>query len=267
MSDQRTVKTKPARDKYVDFLRAFSLVIVVLWHWVFTILTVSADTVSPSNPIGFTKGMWAITWLFQVMPVFFFVGGFAHRLAFDDYVKGTSRRFLRRRTKRLLVPALTLVAVWIGIGFILQATIGTSLPEALRRNPEIQRLFPNYKEIEKEYYRRTKIYPIMHLVAIRKDVFEKHPFVATSMYNALCKSKDIALKRMFNMRALRYMLPWMTAEIDEIFEIFGGDPWPYGLEPNRPTLEALVTYLHDQALIAEPVKVDDLFVPNYGQIE
>lgn len=124
MSDLRTVKTKPARDKYVDFLRAFSLVIVVLWHWVFTILTVSADTVSPSNPIGFTKGMWAITWLFQVMPVFFFVGGFAHRLAFDDYVKGTSRRFLRRRTKRLLAPALTLVAVWIGIGFILQATIG-----------------------------------------------------------------------------------------------------------------------------------------------
>lgn len=149
----------------------------------------------------------------------------------------------------------------------IDATIGTSLPEALRRNPEIQRLFPNYKEIEKEYYRRTKIYPIMHLVVIRKDVYEKHPFVATSMYNALCKSKDIALKRMFNMRALRYMLPWMTAEIDEIFEIFGGDPWPYGLEPNRPTLEALVTYLHDQALIAEPVKVDDLFVPNYGQVE
>jgi 4,5-dihydroxyphthalate decarboxylase len=69
---------------------------------------------------------------------------------------------------------------------------------------------------------------------------------------------------MLNLRALRYMLPWMTADIDEIYEVFGGDPWPYGLEPNRPTLEALVTYLVDQHLVAEPMPVDDLFVPTYG---
>ncbi len=111
------------RDAYVDFLRAFSLVIVVIWHWVFTILTITPETVSPSNPIGFTRGMWAITWVLQVMPVFFFVGGYAHRLAFDDYVPGTSRRFLARRIRRLLVPALGLVAVWIGVGFVLQQTL------------------------------------------------------------------------------------------------------------------------------------------------
>lgn len=119
--------TNPApvkvRDEYVDFLRAFSLVIVVIWHWVFTILLINETTVSPSNPIGFTKGMWAITWILQVMPVFFFVGGFTHRLAFDNYTKGTSRRFLKRRTKRLLIPALTMVAVWIAIGFIIRFTI------------------------------------------------------------------------------------------------------------------------------------------------
>jgi peptidoglycan/LPS O-acetylase OafA/YrhL len=111
------------RDAYVDFLRAFSLVVVVVWHWVFTILELNPDTVSPTNPIGFTRGMWAMTWVLQVMPVFFFVGGFTHRLAFDDYVKGTSRRFLKRRTKRLLIPALALVAVWIGIGIVLRSTI------------------------------------------------------------------------------------------------------------------------------------------------
>ena len=111
------------RDQYVDFLRAFSLVIVVIWHWVFTILLINDTTVSPTNPIGFTRGMWAITWVLQVMPVFFFVGGYTHRLAFDNYEKGTSRRFLARRTKRLLLPALAMVALWVGIGFLIRATI------------------------------------------------------------------------------------------------------------------------------------------------
>ena len=69
------------------------------------------------------------------------------------------------------------------------ATLGTSLPEAIRTNPDIVRLFPNYVELEKEYYKRTKIYPIMHLVAIRKQIYEKYPFVATSLYNAFCESK------------------------------------------------------------------------------
>ena len=104
----------------------------------------------------------------------------------------------------------------------------------------------------------------MHLVAIRKDIYERYPFVAISLYDAFCKSKEIALEKMFNLRALRYMTPWLMRDIDEIYEIFDGDPWPYGVEPNRPTLEALVTYLVDQALIAAPVPVDDLFVPTYG---
>jgi 4,5-dihydroxyphthalate decarboxylase len=63
---------------------------------------------------------------------------------------------------------------------------------------------------------------------------------------------------------LRAMLPWMLAEIDEIEKVFDGDPWPYGVEPNRPTLEALVRYMVEQGLIAKPIKVDDLFVPIHG---
>jgi 4,5-dihydroxyphthalate decarboxylase len=147
----------------------------------------------------------------------------------------------------------------------IDASIGTSLPVAVRKNPDVERLFPNFKEIEKEYYRRTKIFPIMHLVVIRRDVYEKYPFVATSLYNALSKSKDLALEKMRSLRALRYMLPWLMDHVDETDEVFGGDPWPYGVEPNRPTLEALVRYLHDQSLIAKPVPVDDLFVPTHGQ--
>jgi 4,5-dihydroxyphthalate decarboxylase len=144
------------------------------------------------------------------------------------------------------------------------ATLGTSLPAAVRTNPDIVRLFPDFVDLEKDYYKRTKIFPIMHLIAIRKDVYEKYPFVATSLFNAFNKSKDIALAHMLNLRALRCMVPWLMRDIDEIHEFFDGDPWPYGVEPNRPTLEALVTYLVDQSLIAAPVPVDDLFVPTHG---
>jgi 4,5-dihydroxyphthalate decarboxylase len=147
---------------------------------------------------------------------------------------------------------------------VVDATLGTSLPEAIRTNPDIARLFPDYVELEKEFYKRTRIYPIMHLVAIRKDVYEKYPFVASSLYHAFCRSKEIALEKMFNLRALRYMTPFLMRDIDEIHEVFDGDPWPYGVEPNRPTLEAFVTYLVDQSLIAGSVSVDDLFVPTYG---
>jgi 4,5-dihydroxyphthalate decarboxylase len=143
----------------------------------------------------------------------------------------------------------------------LQAIIGTGTPEAFGRNPDIVRLYPDYRAAEMEYYRRTKIFPIMHTVVIRKAVHEKHPFLATALYHALNQSKDIALEKMKYRGTLRNMLPWMTAELDEIDQVFGGDPWPYGVEANRPTLTALVRYLEEQGVIARAPKVDDLFVP------
>jgi len=146
----------------------------------------------------------------------------------------------------------------------IDATLGTSLPDEIRTNPDVVRLFPNYVDVDKDIYKRKKIYPIMHLVAIKKELYERYPFVATSMYDAFVKSKKIALQKMFNLRAVRYMTPFLMREIDDIWEVFNGDPWPYGVEPNRQTLEALVTYLQDQFLIGGPVKVDDLFVPTYG---
>ena len=147
----------------------------------------------------------------------------------------------------------------------ISAIISSGIPHAIKRNPNIQRLFPDYHQQEKDYYRRTRIFPIMHLVVIRRDLYERHPFVATSLFNAFCEAKAIAAKKMRELGTLRYMLPWMAAEMDEIEEVFGGDPWPYGIEANRPTLEALVQYLADQSLIPEPVPVDSLFIPTFGQ--
>ncbi len=146
----------------------------------------------------------------------------------------------------------------------IDATLGTSLPEEIRTNPDIVRLFPDYVARDIDLYKRKRIYPIMHLVAIKKSVYERYPFVATSLYDAFVRSKKIALDKLFNLRAVRYMTPFLMREIDDIWEVFNGDPWPYGIEPNRQTLEALIQYQQDLGLIAAPVKVDDLFVPTYG---
>ncbi len=146
----------------------------------------------------------------------------------------------------------------------IDAITATSVPKAARGNPDIVRLFPNFREVELDYFRRTKIFPIMHLVAMRRDTYEKNPFIATSLYDAFSKSKDRALARMKEVGALRYMLPWLNSDLDEIEEVFGGDPWPYGIEANRPTLEALVTYLAEQNLIAKPIPIEQLFVPVHG---
>jgi 4,5-dihydroxyphthalate decarboxylase len=147
----------------------------------------------------------------------------------------------------------------------IDAIAGAGVPVALGRNPEIVRLFPNFHEIEREYYTRTRIFPVMHLVVIRRDVYEKHPFVASSLYNAFCKSKEIALNKMRYFGVLSYMLPWLATDIAEINQVFAdGDPWPYGVEANRSTLQALVNYLCEQSMIPNPIPLEKLFVPVHG---
>jgi 4,5-dihydroxyphthalate decarboxylase len=143
----------------------------------------------------------------------------------------------------------------------IDAVISSRTVEGLGTNPDIARLIPNYREVEKEYYKRTRIFPIMHIVVIRRDVYEAHPFVAQSMYDAFCASKAHALALMRELGALRYMLPWLTADIDEIDEVFGGDPWPYGVEANRPTLEAQIAYMVEQSFIPEAIPIETLFAP------
>ena len=143
----------------------------------------------------------------------------------------------------------------------IDAILGTSLPVSIKTSPDVARLFPDFRAREKDYYRRTRIFPIMHTVAIRRDVYAAHPFVAQSLYAAFCAAKARALEKMRYLGALRYMLPWLMDDVDEIDEVFAGDPWPYGIEPNRPTLEALIRYLHDQGMIAAPLAVEDVFEP------
>ncbi len=143
----------------------------------------------------------------------------------------------------------------------IQAVIGADLPTCFGKSPHVHRLFPDFEAEERTYYQRTQIFPIMHLVVLRREFYEKHPFVATSLFNAFNESKALAYKRMRYLGALRYMLPWLQAEIEKIDEVFGGDPWPYGVEPNRKPLEALVQFMVDQSMIKNAVPVEELFVP------
>jgi len=138
--------------------------------------------------------------------------------------------------------------------------IGTAVPRAIKTNPKIKRLFPDYRSVEKDYYQRTGIFPIMHLVVIRKSLYEKHPFIAKSLFDAFDESRRRAVERL-RANSLRYMLPWLSSHVEEINEVFGDDYWPYGLEANRKTLTALVTYMADQGLIASAPAIESLFVP------
>lgn len=143
----------------------------------------------------------------------------------------------------------------------IDAIIAAFLPSCFGKHPDVVRLFPDYREVETAYYRKTGIFPIMHLVTIRRDVYERHPFVAQSLYDAFCRSRALALERMLGRGATPVMLPWLKSDTERMIELMGGDLWPYGIEPNRKTLEAFVTYLTEQAMIAAPIPIEDIFVP------
>jgi 4,5-dihydroxyphthalate decarboxylase len=145
------------------------------------------------------------------------------------------------------------------------ATIGADLPPSFRTAEHVKRLFPNSKEVEKAYFKEKGIFPIMHTVVVKRELVEKYPWLPSSLFNALNDAKEVSRVRMRFLDALRYMLPWLPQAIDEIDEVFGGDAWVYGIEPNRKTLEALVDALYDQAMISSKPTLEELFAPIRGQ--
>ena len=126
-------------------------------------------------------------------------------------------------------------------------------------SPRIARLFPNFRDVEQDYYRRTGIFPIMHIVVVRKDVHAEHPWVAKSLYEAFCEAKDLAVESLYDTDALKLALPWLIDHVEEAWRVFGGDFWAYGLEPNRATLAAIGRYVHEQGLSPRIVEPDELF--------
>jgi 4,5-dihydroxyphthalate decarboxylase len=143
----------------------------------------------------------------------------------------------------------------------LDALLSLYIPNLfLQGSPQIARLFPDYRRIEEDYYRRTGIFPIMHTVVVREDVHREHPWVAASLYRAFCAARDLAVDGLYDTDALRLALPFLVSHVEDTWRVFGKDFWAYGLEPNRPTWEAIGRYVHEQGLAPRAVAPDELFV-------
>jgi len=144
----------------------------------------------------------------------------------------------------------------------LRGQLAILLPQLfLGGSPLIVRLFPNHREIEEDYYRRTKILPIMHTVAIKRSVYEKHPWVAMSLYKAFVKSQQETYADLYVTAALKTMLPWLTKHVEDARALMGDDYWPYGFAPNREALATFLRYHHEQGLSKRLLEPEELFAP------
>jgi 4,5-dihydroxyphthalate decarboxylase len=144
----------------------------------------------------------------------------------------------------------------------LDALFSILIPQLfLDSSPKIARMFPDFKTVEQDYFRRTRIFPVMHIVAIKKDVYSENPWIAKNLYRAFCEARDIAVEPLYDTDALVVALPWLIDHIGENWCIFGKDFWAYGIEPNRPAFDALCRWVHEQGLAPRRVTVEELFVP------
>jgi 4,5-dihydroxyphthalate decarboxylase len=127
-----------------------------------------------------------------------------------------------------------------------------------------RRLFREPWKVERDYYRKTRIFPIMHTFVLKTELYERKPWLAVSFYRAFCRARDLAYAQMYDTNALTVGLPWVIDEVEEARAIFGREIWDYSIAGSRPTLDALVAYLDEQKLSRRRMSVEELFAPNIG---
>jgi len=125
----------------------------------------------------------------------------------------------------------------------------------------VKRLFENYQAVEREYFLRTRIFPIMHTVVIRRDLYQKHPWIAQSLCKAFALAQREAYEDLYYTSALKFMLPWLIRHVEETRVLMGQDFWPYGFEPNVSVLDTFLRYHHEQGLSKRQLAPRDLFAP------
>jgi 4,5-dihydroxyphthalate decarboxylase len=125
----------------------------------------------------------------------------------------------------------------------------------------VRRLFEDYQAVEREYYRKTKIFPIMHTIVIRRDIYEQHRWVAQSLCKAFALAQREAYRDLYDTAALKVMLPWLTGHAEETRGLMGRDFWPYGLESNLHTLNTFLRYSYEQGLSKRQLTAAELFAP------
>ena len=125
----------------------------------------------------------------------------------------------------------------------------------------VRRLFENFPQVEAQYFRDTGIFPIMHTVVIRRDVYEQNRWVAQSLYKAFVAAQRRNYDDLYVTAALKASLPWLMAHVEETRALMGDDFWPYGLDRNRRTLETFLRYHHEQGLSKRLLQPEQLFAP------
>jgi 4,5-dihydroxyphthalate decarboxylase len=134
-------------------------------------------------------------------------------------------------------------------------------------HPKVARLFPDFRKTEREYFAKTGIFPIMHAVAIRKDIIERNPWLLKAVFNAYSQAKRLMYDYLKKSAWYKNSLPWIAQEIEETRTLMGENFWPYGIAPNRKALEALFQYSYEQGLAKRKLTIEDLFHPSTMAIE
>jgi 4,5-dihydroxyphthalate decarboxylase len=129
----------------------------------------------------------------------------------------------------------------------------------LQGSPRVKRLFPDYRQAERAYFKKTGLFPIMHAIVIKRSIYEKDPWVAQTLFKAFCQAKEICMRELYDTNILRVSLPWTAAEYEDTRDLMTADYWPYGLEANLENLETLHGYLYEQGLIKQRLNLNELF--------
>lgn len=129
----------------------------------------------------------------------------------------------------------------------------------LEGHPDIVRLFPNFMDMEMDYYAKTKVWPIMHIIALQKHLLDDNPWIARNLLNAFQESKKRSLERLLDPAVSRYPLPWLSTYARKMRDMFDGDPFPFGVEENRATFEQLLLYTYQQGIAHRHAKVEEIF--------
>ena len=136
----------------------------------------------------------------------------------------------------------------------------------LRGEPHIRRLFGDTRSAEQTYYKRTRLFPLMHLVGIRRELVEKYPWLPTSVYKAFCEAKALAMTDLLDVNALTVTLPWLIPEAEATMAIMGKNFWAYGVHDNMREITTLTQYVQEQGLTDRRVAVEELFHPSMFEI-
>jgi 4,5-dihydroxyphthalate decarboxylase len=143
------------------------------------------------------------------------------------------------------------------------ALITAVTPKAfLDRHPKVKQLFPDFRAAEQEYYKKTRVFPIMHVIAVRKDFADANPKLPKKIFEIYSRAKQAAYDDLETTTSLKVTLPWVTQEFQNTQKLMGDNYWPYGMKANQKELELVMRYTHEQGLAKRRLKVDEVFHPS-----